>query len=309
MSRTGDRDALERDKSYERSPPRDLKDLMIDAPIHGTPVGMILRKLFPLLTLPALALGLVLASPSTAEAAEVMCSNEWGECTVSNDGQSWISCSCGDTGGDEGTGGDEFFGLSEEELNAVCLEHLAWCEGFGETGEGGEGTSTSTDGGESTSDSGEEGSSTDEGGTTVGEEGTSTSGEEGTSTSGEEGTSTDGGDGSTTAEGDGSTTAEGDGGTAEGDGSTGDSGEASTGDSGDTNSTGDSGSGSGSDGGTTQGEEGDGGSETGNGGDGGGGAGDEGGQGCSVNPHASGIGLLMLSMLGLLGLRRREENT
>jgi hypothetical protein len=104
---------------------------------------MTFHKLAPLLSLSALTLALLSMAPRTAQAAEVMCSNGFGECTVSNDGQSFISCSCMDNGSDEASGGDELLGLSEEELQVICLEHLAWCEPQGD-GDGDLETGTTT---------------------------------------------------------------------------------------------------------------------------------------------------------------------
>jgi MYXO-CTERM domain-containing protein len=272
---------------------------------------MTFRKLAPFLSLSVLTVGLLLAAPRTAQAAEVMCSNAFGECTVSNDGQSFISCSCEEGGSDGGSGGDEFNGLSEEELQAICIEQLAWCEPQGDgDGDAETGTTTGdpTDGGEGTSESGEEGTSDS------GEEGTSESGEEGTTESGDgdgDSGTTDSGEG----EGESSTSGEGEEGSTGDPGEAGDTDEGSTGDPGEgegeagdgDGDSGDSGDGSGSDDGSNQSGSGDGGSETGTGGDSAGAEGQAEGSGCAVTPNASGFGLLMLSMLGLLGLRRREN--
>src|SRR5690349_3571862 len=179
---------------------------------------MTLRSLFPVLSLSALTLGLFFAAPRAANAAEVMCSNDYGSCTVSNDGSSHISCTCVDNSGDESSGGDEFAGLSEEELNVICLEHLAFCEPNGD-GDGDPNTSgTSTgdptgDGGTSTSDSGD-GSTTDPNTTgdtadsgTTGDGSTSEGGTDGGTTAGDTGATT--GDSGSTTTGDSGTTSTG----------------------------------------------------------------------------------------------------
>jgi MYXO-CTERM domain-containing protein len=78
----------------------------------------------------------LLSVPSTARAAEVMCSNEAGECTISNDGGvDSSSCTCEDGGGDETGGGSEWADLSEDELLEICYDHLSVC-GAGTTSEG-----------------------------------------------------------------------------------------------------------------------------------------------------------------------------
>src|SRR5687768_3198389 len=78
------------------------------------------------ITIGTAALALLL--PSISRAATVECSDEYGSCELSNDGPDSISCSCdeGDSGGT--TGGDEWEGLSEEELLEICEVELAFCE-------------------------------------------------------------------------------------------------------------------------------------------------------------------------------------
>ncbi len=78
----------------------------------------------------------ILLSPATARAANVECSNAFGSCTVSNDGSDSISCTCDGGGGDGGTGGNDWAGLSEAELMEICEAELAYCyEGLPTTGE------------------------------------------------------------------------------------------------------------------------------------------------------------------------------
>jgi MYXO-CTERM domain-containing protein len=249
--------------------------------------GAMTKRRFPI-GLSTFVLGLALfgLAPSEAKAIEVMCSNEYGMCEV-QDNPSWISCSCIDESSTGGTGGDEYQGLSEAELMAVCEAELAYCLPA-ETSDG-----TTTLG---TSDTGEgEGTSTSDTGdsTTNGDTGT-TNGEEGT-TGAEEGTT--GGDGGTTGAEEGTTG--GDEGTTGGTGGE----EAETG--GDEPTTSDSGGESGSDGGGDSGTGGDGGDEANDGGGAEGQGGD--GDGCSV-ANDSGFGALALfGMLGLLGLRSRKR--
>ncbi len=76
-----------------------------------------------------------------AQAASVDCSNEYGECTVSNDDGDFASCGCGDTSGTGGTGGNDWDGLTEDELLEICLAELRFC---GAGGSDTEGTSATT---------------------------------------------------------------------------------------------------------------------------------------------------------------------
>lgn len=263
---------------------------------------MKLRTTFPAALM--LGLGLFLLDPSPAAAAEVMCSNDYGHCTVSNNNGSHISCSCGDSGGDEGTGGDDFEGMSEEELLEVCEDAVAFCEDNGEGGEAESGTTGAdpTAGEEEGGVDGEEGDTDDEPGTT----GATSGGEEGfpgddEGEAGTDGAESDGDPEETTGDsggdsgGDGNSTGEGDsGGDSEGDPeTTGDSGGDSGGEG---NSTGDE-----SPGGEEEGQQESGDGETGSPADE-----VEGGGGCSVATN-SGLGLLGLALLGLFGLHRRER--
>jgi MYXO-CTERM domain-containing protein len=80
------------------------------------------------LVLPLVLVGLALV-PSTALAVEVECSNEDGTCTVSNDGSDSVDCEC-DMGGSSGTtGGNDWSGLDEDEMEMVCGEQLELCGG------------------------------------------------------------------------------------------------------------------------------------------------------------------------------------
>lgn len=73
---------------------------------------------------------------SQAHAIEVTCENDFGSCRVSNDdGFDSTFCDCGDGGGGIDSGGNDFEGLTEEELLAQCESELELCEQFGgETG-------------------------------------------------------------------------------------------------------------------------------------------------------------------------------
>ena len=89
-------------------------------------------------------LGLALV-PSTALAVEVECSNEDGSCTVSNDGGTdSVECDC-DGVSSGTTGGNEWAGLDEDEMDEVCLGELELCGGFGSTGFGTSDTGVFTD--------------------------------------------------------------------------------------------------------------------------------------------------------------------
>jgi MYXO-CTERM domain-containing protein len=82
-------------------------------------------------------LGLALAFtallvPATAHAITVECSNPFGTCEVSNDGDDEVFCDC-DNGGTGSTGGNVWMGLDEEELQAVCFDQLEFCGPIAET--------------------------------------------------------------------------------------------------------------------------------------------------------------------------------
>jgi MYXO-CTERM domain-containing protein len=79
----------------------------------------------------ALALTALLV-PATARAVTVDCSNPFGSCEVSNDGEDEVFCDC-DNGGTGSTGGMDWTGLSEEELLVVCFDHLEICGPIAET--------------------------------------------------------------------------------------------------------------------------------------------------------------------------------
>jgi MYXO-CTERM domain-containing protein len=257
-----------------------------------------------------LTLGLFFANPGSAAAAEVMCSNDFGSCTVSNDNFSFVSCNCGEFGGSEGSGGDEFDGLTEAELLEVCNDHLAVCEDFGGDGDGDptDGTTGGWDTGVDTDETGVD-TGVDTGDVTGDETGVDTGVDTDTADTGTD--STDTGVDTDTAEG--------------GDGNDGDP---TTGDStsGDSEGTGEEGVTTGDDSGDGDGDPGDGdgdpgesGGETGEEGPVGTDDGQEGGDdetgapadaveggGCSVATH-SGLGLIGLMLLGLFGLHRREQ--
>lgn len=153
------------------------------------------------LTLSLAAFALV---PSEAKAAQVMCSNEYGSCEVQNS-PSFITCSCVDESSTGGTGGNDYEGMTEEELMAVCEAELSWCQPQDTSSTG------DTEGMTSTGDT----FGTDTGESTSGGEGDSTSG-------GDSGTSGDSGDSGTTSDsgsegGDAGTGTEGDAGGSEGD--------------------------------------------------------------------------------------------
>jgi len=221
----------------------------------------------------------LLSLSAPARAGEVMCEDENGKCTVGNDPDS-VSCACGDEAGGGGTGGDEWEGLTDEELMKICLAELEFC-GFGES-DTGEGTSTTgvDPDGDDGMDDGVDGT-----GTTV----TSTSTSTGDGDGDGDGDATDGGDAEGTSTGDGT----GEDGT----------GEDGTGDGG----TGTEGGMEGTDDAADAGAETDGtGTDTDTGADGG--AGDDGskaGCGCRVDGGRDAWAGAVLG-LGLLGLRRRR---
>ncbi len=232
----------------------------------------------------ALALGLAIfgLTPTEAKATQVMCSNEYGHCEV-QDAPSWISCTCNDESSTGGTGGDQYQGLTEAELMAVCEAELAYClpdmdSGSGSSDTGGLDTGNTdtgtSDTGMSTSDTG---NSEDTGSSESGTTGDPTTGDSGTSgeSTGDSGTSGDDGGGTTS-----------------------DSGTSGEGDSGTTS---EGGGESDSDGGATDGaaDEASAGNDD--------PAADQEGDGCSV-ANDSGLGALALfGMLGLLGLRSRKR--
>jgi MYXO-CTERM domain-containing protein len=80
-----------------------------------------------------IVMGLSLASllgvalvPTAARAVTVECSNDDGECTVSNDNGDFVSCDCGDSGGGT-TGGNVWDGLNEAQMLLVCEDELLLC--------------------------------------------------------------------------------------------------------------------------------------------------------------------------------------
>jgi MYXO-CTERM domain-containing protein len=241
-----------------------------------------MRKLALRFVLPLSMLGLLLVASRPALAIEVMCTNAFGECTVSNDGFDSIECLCNGEGFG-GTGGDQYTDLTEDELLQVCIDQLVFCEGGNDTSTDGGGTGTSDTGVDPTGDGDGDG---DGGDTAMSGDGDGDTG------------------GNSTGDGDG------DGDLGDGDGDSGDGDGDSAGDSGDGD--GDAGDGDGdsagdtnSDDGSNADESGDGG-ETSTGSDAGAAEGDSTGCACNVTNHAPGVGLMLLSMLGLLGLRRRD---
>lgn len=108
------------------------------------------------------------------------CSSRLGACSIASEPLDFLVCECADGNAFEGGGGNDWAGLSEEELLMICEEALAdGCAAGGETG--GEGT-----GGEETGGAGSEGT----GGEGTGGEGT---GGEGTGEPGETGVDDSGG--------------------------------------------------------------------------------------------------------------------
>jgi MYXO-CTERM domain-containing protein len=250
--------------------------------------------------LPLLTLGLLLFGSRPAMAIEVMCSNEFGECTVSNDGFDEIECTCADGGGLGGTGGDQYFGLTDAELLEICLDQLVLCDGQGGTDGGTEETGWGgTDGG--TEETGWGG--TEESGETFGDTGDGDG--DGDSSGDGDG---DGDSGDSVGDGDGDSGGDGDGDSGDGDGD-GDSGGDGDGDSGD----GDPGDGDGDSAGDTNTDDGDNQEGSGDSGESGTsadtGAAEDGASGCScaTTNSAPGIGLMLLSLFGLVRLRRRES--
>jgi MYXO-CTERM domain-containing protein len=265
---------------------------------RGTPRPMRTRTFALKSALPLLTLGLLLFGSRPAMAIEVMCSNEFGECTVSNDGFDEIECTCADGGGLGGTGGDQYFGLTDAELLEICLDQLVLCDGQGGTDGGTEETGWGgTDGG--TEETGWGG--TEESGETFGDTGDG----DGDSSGDGDG---DGDSGDSVGDGDGDSGGDGDGDSGDGDGD-GDSGGDGDGDSGD----GDPGDGDGDSAGDTNTDDGDNQEGSGDSGESGTsadtGAAEDGASGCScaTTNSAPGIGLMLLSLFGLVRLRRRES--
>lgn len=80
-----------------------------------------------------------------AQAAEVMCSSDLGECTVSNDdGVDSASCDCAEGEGFGTSGGDRYEGLSEDELQEICEGLLLDCKGGPDTDPGTSTTASDT---------------------------------------------------------------------------------------------------------------------------------------------------------------------
>ncbi len=66
-----------------------------------------------------------LAQPAAADSAA--CMEENGACEVSNDMGDWVECECADGGGFGGSGGNEYDGLTEDELLEICYMFLEDC--------------------------------------------------------------------------------------------------------------------------------------------------------------------------------------
>ncbi|EDM75079.1 hypothetical protein PPSIR1_00295 [Plesiocystis pacifica SIR-1] len=257
-------------------------------------------------------------APATATAAEVMCSNDFGSCTVSNEGFGSIFCLC-EGGGDGGTtGGGLLDGLSEAELMEICESWLEGCVESESESESWGGEST-TGGFETFGEEGFETTFGGEGETTFGGEGETTAGggtfgEEGFETFGEEDsggpldTDTGGGEGTTGTGGGTADSGEGDD-AADEDGSTGAGSTSGSGESG-TDGGGSEGRGSTDDGAGTD-EAADEAADVGEtvgGGTGGGQELDETGCSCSAEDAGSlrNMGLAIVLLVGAFGLRRRN---
>lgn len=75
-----------------------------------------------------------LAYVPSAAAASVECSDDYGSCSVSNDNSDLTTCTCTGWGEDSaggtasaGSGGNDYDGLTADELLEICEEQLAWC--------------------------------------------------------------------------------------------------------------------------------------------------------------------------------------
>lgn len=66
-----------------------------------------------------------LAQPAAADSVE--CAEDNGTCMVSNDMGDWVECECADGGGFGGSGGNEYDGLTEDELLEICYGFLEDC--------------------------------------------------------------------------------------------------------------------------------------------------------------------------------------
>lgn len=71
----------------------------------------------------------LLTLPRLAHAGEVECHDDYGSCSVGNEGQDWVGCGCADEGGTGGTGGNDWEDFSDEELMEICMAELAFCGG------------------------------------------------------------------------------------------------------------------------------------------------------------------------------------
>ena len=63
--------------------------------------------------------------PSTAQAAVANCMTPDGACEVSNDGVDSVFCECADGSAGGGGGFMEWAGLSEMDLQPICVEQIA----------------------------------------------------------------------------------------------------------------------------------------------------------------------------------------